>query len=629
VTNPSGLNIGAIDYSSRDFASLRQSLLTQAALLMPEWQGAVRGDPNDMGVLLLELLAYEGDILSYYNDVVANEAYLSTATQRDSVIAHAKELGYTPRSALSANCVVTITVTSPVKCILPRGFQVSTLSHGSGSPIIFETQDDLVFAGSTATPAVAQSIDVSVIEGVTVLDEIIGISTGALDQFFTLARTPVVASSVVLRVVESPLDAGTVWFATNSLLNTTGVDNAYSYALNSTDAVTVTFGDGVNGRVPPRGSVIHAHYRVGGGADGNVIAGTVTTVLDPTDVVFPQNDPTKPVLRLGTGSNVVPPLISVVNANDASGGSDSESLDSIRVNAPKSLRSLDRAVALEDFENLALNIPQVHITKARAVGAVYSNITLYVAVANGAQVTTAVLNAVTDYFGPRKMAGVTVVAATPTFAAVDISIAVVIDPRYDQDNVRLSSLRAVQALFNYDVVNFGQRITVGSVYTAALAHPGVLNIVVSKMVRTLVGGTSSSDIALQANEIPTLGTLTVTATGGVVNSGLSNGQGTPSAPPSAPTVVSLTARTNAVHASLSWTQSTDTTTTDVRVDYLNALGNTILSTTVGPFTATTAEFDLPLIGSNVATQIRFTIRAYKGFVGPVAGLPTTTPYTYA
>lgn len=629
MTQPTGLNIGAIDYTSRDFASLRATLLAQAAAIMPEWQGAVRGDPNDFGVILLEMLAYEGDILSWYNDRVANEAYLSTATQRDSVIAHANSLSYTPKSAISATAIVTLTVTSRAKCILPQGFQISTTNQaGTSTPLIFETQNDLVFAGSTASPAVPQSLDVTVIEGVTVADEVAGVSNGSIDQRFTLARTPVVSTSLVLRVVEGPLDAGTVWFATNSLLSTTGADNAYAFALNSNDALTVSFGDGVNGRVPPRGSVIHAKYRVGGGADGNVIAGTLLSVVDPTDVVFPQTDPTLPPLHLGAGSGITPPVITVTNAADATGGSDSETLDSIRVNAPRSLRTLERAVSLEDYETIALTIPQEHITKARAVGAVYSNITLYVATANGSQVNQAVLNTVADYFAPRKMAGVTVVVATPTYTKIDVDIALVIDPRYDQESVRQESLRAVQALFNFGVVDFGQRVSASAVYAAALANKGVLNVVLSRLARTAQGGTGVADIGLQPNEIPSMGTVTITATGGVVNTGLSTGSAV-SAPPSAPTITTLTQNVNSVHAALTWTASADTTTTDVRVDYLNSIGNSVRSTTVGPFISTSAQFDLPLIGANIAAQIRFTVRAYKGFVGPVAGAPTTVAYSFS
>ena len=68
-----------IDYLAKDYASFRQLLLDLIPQLNPGW---VERNPADLGIALLELLAYEGDNLSYFQDAVANEAYLDTARQR-------------------------------------------------------------------------------------------------------------------------------------------------------------------------------------------------------------------------------------------------------------------------------------------------------------------------------------------------------------------------------------------------------------------------------------------------------------------------------------------------------------------------------------------------------------------
>lgn len=628
----SPLNPTGIDYTSRDFASLRSTMLAQAALAMPEWQGAVTGDPNDFGVLLVELFAYQGDILSYYNDVVGREAYLTTATQRSSVLDHARALGYVPRSASPASGTCTISVTTTALCVIPQGFRVATVSASGSPPLVFETQNDITFPASTTTPPTALSVDVQVVEGTTESDEVVGISTGALDQYYTLQHTPVISSSVRVRVVESPLDGGDYWFASNNLLGVDGEDNAFSYTLDGNDALTIFFGDGVNGRIPPRGSVIHVSYRVGGGADGNVIAGSIVNVVDATDVVFPQSDPSLPPLTLTTGSGIAPPLITVSNSAALDSGEDSETLDSIRVNAPRSLHALDRAVSLADYEVLAKNIPQQYIAKAKATGVVYSNIVLYVAATNGSQVSQDTLNTVVDYFSTRKMAGVSVVAATPTYVTVDIDVSVIIDNRYDQESVRLSSMQAVQNLLSFANVDFGYRVSMSEVYTAALAHPGVLNVVVSRLVRratpALLG---ASDIPLRDNEIPVLGTVTVTATGGVVNSSVytvaAGGTGSPSAP-TAPTITLLRGDPNSVHVELAWLMGANTTSSSIQVDYLNDLGTTVLSTVVGPYSGQSAVFDLPLVGATTAATIRFTVHAFNNSIGPVVSPSTSTIYQF-
>lgn len=80
-----------ISYLAKDYASFRQLILDRLALIMPGWNE--RHIP-DIGIALVELLAYAGDYLSYHQDAVATEAYLETARQRISVRRHARLMDY-------------------------------------------------------------------------------------------------------------------------------------------------------------------------------------------------------------------------------------------------------------------------------------------------------------------------------------------------------------------------------------------------------------------------------------------------------------------------------------------------------------------------------------------------------
>jgi hypothetical protein len=80
-----------INYLAKDYASFRQLILDRLALIMPDWQE--RHVP-DIGIALVEILAYAGDYLSYYQDAVATEAYLGTARQRISVRRHVRLVDY-------------------------------------------------------------------------------------------------------------------------------------------------------------------------------------------------------------------------------------------------------------------------------------------------------------------------------------------------------------------------------------------------------------------------------------------------------------------------------------------------------------------------------------------------------
>ncbi|MFH7026546.1 MAG: putative baseplate assembly protein [Heteroscytonema crispum UTEX LB 1556] len=96
-----------IDYLAKDYASFRQLMLDRLTITMPDWR---ERNPSDLGVMLVELLAYAGDRLSYYQDAVATEAYLSTARQRVSIRRHARLLDYPMHDGCNARTWITLEV---------------------------------------------------------------------------------------------------------------------------------------------------------------------------------------------------------------------------------------------------------------------------------------------------------------------------------------------------------------------------------------------------------------------------------------------------------------------------------------------------------------------------------------
>ena len=96
-----------IDYLAKDFSSFRTLMLDRLSVTMPDWQ---EQNPADLGMALVELLAYAGDRLSYYQDAVATEAYLGTARKRVSVRRHARLLDYAMHDGANARAWVHIAV---------------------------------------------------------------------------------------------------------------------------------------------------------------------------------------------------------------------------------------------------------------------------------------------------------------------------------------------------------------------------------------------------------------------------------------------------------------------------------------------------------------------------------------
>ena len=126
-----------LDYLARDYASFRQLLLDRIGALDPDWRE--RHAP-DVGIALVELVAYVGDYLAYRQDAIATEAYLGTARRRVSVKRHARLVDYAMHDGCSARAWVQVLVDTSVPAagvVLPRADPVTDvrtrfLTHVTG-----------------------------------------------------------------------------------------------------------------------------------------------------------------------------------------------------------------------------------------------------------------------------------------------------------------------------------------------------------------------------------------------------------------------------------------------------------------------------------------------------------------
>lgn len=131
VCPPAQLTQPEISYLAKDYESFRQLILDRLALIMPAWQ---EEHAPDIGIAIVELLAYVGDYLSYYQDSVATEAYLATARQRISVRRHARLVDYTMHEGCNARAWLTIGTDTdqqldPAEIFFITGYPAAPASH--------------------------------------------------------------------------------------------------------------------------------------------------------------------------------------------------------------------------------------------------------------------------------------------------------------------------------------------------------------------------------------------------------------------------------------------------------------------------------------------------------------------
>ncbi|MBN9385051.1 MAG: putative baseplate assembly protein [Chitinophagaceae bacterium] len=117
-----------ISYLAKDFASFRQLMLDRMALSMPQW---TERNPADIGIMLVEVLAYAGDYLSYQQDAVGTEAYLGTARKRISVRRHARLVDYYMHDGCNARTWVHLEIAKGVGVVkIVKGGTAGFLTKG-------------------------------------------------------------------------------------------------------------------------------------------------------------------------------------------------------------------------------------------------------------------------------------------------------------------------------------------------------------------------------------------------------------------------------------------------------------------------------------------------------------------
>lgn len=149
-----------LDYLAKDYESLRQLILDRLALVMPEWKE--RHAP-DLQLTLVELLAYVGDQLSYYQDSVSTEAYLATARRRISIRRHARLVDYLMHEGCNARAWLALTTDTDTTFALDEIAFFSSPPHGSAVTglVPADRLEELVGRGALVFQAMKLGTEVS------------------------------------------------------------------------------------------------------------------------------------------------------------------------------------------------------------------------------------------------------------------------------------------------------------------------------------------------------------------------------------------------------------------------------------------------------------------------------------
>ena len=300
-------------------------------------------DGSNLSVLL-DVLSYNTYQNAFYLNMISNEMFLDSAKLRDSVISHAKELNYLPRSFRSSSAVIQLVITSTDaekrSIVIPKG--TSFTSRVDDFTYNFSTTENYVITNRTpaGSSLVYESEPIRIYEGNYLSDTY----TVNYDRplVYKISNKRVDIESLSVTVFEDNGTTVQTYKRATSLFGHDGNSKVFFLQPGIGDTYEVVFGDGVVGRKPKNNSACIIEYRTCNGELPNGAFKFINTA------------------RIDNEPNIV---IETITA--ASDGAVAEDLNSIKYNAPRAFTTQERAVTSEDYENLLkANFPEINAVVA-------------------------------------------------------------------------------------------------------------------------------------------------------------------------------------------------------------------------------------------------------------------------
>ena len=392
-----------LNITELDFDNIKQNLKTYLSKQKEFTDYDFEG--SGMAVLL-DLLSYNTHYNALYSNMLANEMFLDSADLRNSVVSHAKQIGYTARSARAPKATLNVTVNDATTATvtMARGTAFTTTIDGVSYQYVTNKAVSI-----TPTDGVYTFSNVDVYEG-TLVSNKYTVDTTDANQRFLIKNINADTSTLKVTVQTSASDSTTETY-TLSTDFTSATDDSKIFFLDAVEdqQYEITFGDGVIGKALSNGNVVNISYVVTNGDASN----SATTFASASSI--------------DGFSNIT---VSVVS--NSFGGAPAEENSSIKFNAPKRYSSQNRAVTVDDFKSIVRSI-YPNIQSIRVWGGeendppVYGRTYISIKAISGSNITQAVKDDITTELKKYMVASVTPVISDPE----TIFLVVESDVKYD------------------------------------------------------------------------------------------------------------------------------------------------------------------------------------------------------
>ncbi len=285
--------------------------------------------------VLLDVLSYNSYLNSFYLNMVASEMFLDSAQKYDSIVSHAKELNYVPRSASHSVADISFTLETTDfnnKLTIPKGTRFYGTNSNNTYSFVTDQMSTYVSVNNTF-----QVANLLIKEGTYFQDSYV-MNYDLENQRFLMSNKNLDISSVSVSVSENFGANVTEFQRAITLYGLDNFSNVYFIQAAENNLYEITFGDGLFGRRPQNQALITVKYIVTSGSDGNGVKEfTLSSDLGALNKAG----------RVDVDG-------AIITNREAQGGANQESIESVRFTAPRYFATQQRAVSTDDYASLVL-----------------------------------------------------------------------------------------------------------------------------------------------------------------------------------------------------------------------------------------------------------------------------------
>ena len=415
-----------LEISQLDFDGIKDNLKT----FLSQQDEFVDYDFEGAGMnILLDVLAYNTHYLGYNANMLANEMYLDSADQRSSVVSLAKQVGYTPRSAVASTARIDVLVNngSGASITMARGTKFTTTVDNTNYSFVNNADVSI-----SPVDGVYKFSNLDIYEG-TYLNYKYTANTSDTDQRFIIPNDNVDTTTLTVKVQESASDSTTNTYTLATGI--TGLDSTSKvYFLQEIEngRFEVYFGDGVLGQAIADGNIVILDYITCNRDEPN---GASSFTLNG---------------NIGGFTNVT-----ITTVSNAANGDGPETIKSIKYNAPRDYTSQDRAVTADDYKvlvkSLYANAQSVQVYGGEdAATPDYGKVYISIKAKSGSNLTQITKDSIVQSLKSYAVASVTPVVIDPETTYITLTTTFKYDSSLTTKDVSTLQTNVLNAITNYN-----------------------------------------------------------------------------------------------------------------------------------------------------------------------------------